>query len=144
MILEVATVGMMYMADATPTKSAADYLNPISVVVSVADKVTNYIEEKNKSKSELFIPQEKMDEFKKWGKEDFVKDDPYKEMWDLDWINQGENNMAYVDKLKELLAKKNEQQNQGKKKNELDIGKGKVKDQVISHKPAKKSAGRGR
>ena len=52
--------------------------------------------------------------------------------------------MSYADMLKDLLAKKNEQQNQGKKKNELDIGKGKIKNQVTSHKPAKKSAGRGR
>lgn len=143
MILEAATVGMMYMADATPTKSPADFLNPLSVAVSVADKVTGYIEEKNKPKTKLAIPQEKIDKFKKWEKEDFVKDDPYKEMWDSNWINQGEN-MAYADTLKELLVKKNEQQNQGKKKNELDIGKGKIKNQVNSHKPAKKSAGRGR
>ena len=54
------------------------------------------------------------------------------------------NNMSYADMLKELVAKKNEKNNQGKKKNELDTGKGQVKDQVTSHKPAKKSAGRGR
>jgi hypothetical protein len=52
--------------------------------------------------------------------------------------------MSYADTLKALLAKKNEKQNQGKKKNDLDTGKGAVKDQVSSHKPAKKSAGRGR
>jgi len=143
MILEVATVGMMYMADATPTKSPADYLNPISVAVTVVEKVTNYVEEKNKPKEKLAIPQEKIDMFKKWEKEDFIKDDPYKEMWDSNWISQGEN-MAYADTLKELLAKKNEQQNIGKKKKDLDTGKGVIKDQVISHKPAKKSAGRGR
>ena len=32
--------------------------------------------------------------------------------------------------LKDLLAKKNEQQNIGKKKKDLDTGKGAVKDQV--------------
>ena len=52
--------------------------------------------------------------------------------------------MSYENMLKELLAKKNEKNNQGKKKNELDTGKGAVKDQVTSHKPGKKSAGRGR
>jgi len=52
--------------------------------------------------------------------------------------------MSYADMLKELLAKKNEKNNQGKKKNDLDTGTGQVKDQVTSHKPAKKSAGRGR
>jgi len=74
MILEVATVGMMYMADATPTKSPIDYLNPITAAVSIADKVTNYVEEKNKPKEKLAIPQEKIDMFKKWEKEDFIKD----------------------------------------------------------------------
>jgi hypothetical protein len=52
--------------------------------------------------------------------------------------------MGYADTLKALLAKKNEKQNKGTKKNDLDTGKGAVKDQVTSHKPAKKSAGRGR
>lgn len=52
--------------------------------------------------------------------------------------------MSYADMLKELVAKKNKKNNQGKKKNELDTGKGQVKDQVTSHKPTKKSAGRGR
>lgn len=52
--------------------------------------------------------------------------------------------MSYADTLKALLAKKNEKQNQGKKKNDLDNPKGAVKDQVASNKPGKKSAGRGR
>lgn len=143
MIVEAATVGVIYLADATPTKSPADFLNPISVAVTVAEKVTDYVTEKNKPKEKLAISQEKIDKFKKWDKEDFYKDDPYKEMWDSNWISQGEN-MAYADTLKELLAKKNEQQNQGKKKNDLVVGKGKIKSQVSSHKPAKKSAGRGR
>lgn len=52
--------------------------------------------------------------------------------------------MSYVDMLKELVAKKNEKQNKGKKKSEGNIEKNIAKDQVTSHKPAKKSAGRGR
>ena len=88
MILEAATAGMMYMADATPTKSPADYLNPISVVVTVADKVTNHIEEKNKPKPKPILSKEKQDKFDKWEKEDWYKDDPYKEMWDKDWIRK--------------------------------------------------------
>jgi hypothetical protein len=87
-IVEIATAGMMYMADATPTKSPADYLNPISLAVSIADKVTNHIEEKNKPKPKQVVPQEKLDKFKKWEKEDFNKDDPYKELWDKDWIRK--------------------------------------------------------
>lgn len=88
MIVEFATAGMMYMADVTPTKTPADYLNPISVAVSVADKVTGYIEEKNKPKPKQILSQEKIDKFKKCEKEDFYKDDPYKEMWDKDWIRK--------------------------------------------------------
>lgn len=52
--------------------------------------------------------------------------------------------MSYADMLKELLAKKNEKQNKGKKKAEGSNDKSVIKDQVSSHKPAKKSAGRGR
>lgn len=52
--------------------------------------------------------------------------------------------MSYVDMLKELVAKKNEKQNKGKKKTDSGVDKNLSKDQVISHKPAKKSAGRGR
>jgi len=88
MILEAATVGMMYMADATPTKSPADYLNPISVAVTVAEKVTNYVEEKNKPKAKKDLPQEKIDKFEAMAKEDFYKDDPYKDMWNKDWIRK--------------------------------------------------------
>ena len=88
MILEAATVGVMYMAEVSPTKSPADYLNPISVAVSVADKVTGYIEEKNKPKPKPAISQEKIDKFDKMSKEDWLKDDPYKEMWDKDWIRK--------------------------------------------------------
>lgn len=88
MILEAATAGMMYMADATPTKTPADYLNPISVVVTVADKITNHIEEKNKPKPKPIITKEKQDKFDKMAKEDFTKDDPYKEMWDKEWIRK--------------------------------------------------------
>jgi len=52
--------------------------------------------------------------------------------------------MGYADTLKALLAKKNEKNNQGKKKNDLNTSHATVKDQVVSHKPGKKSAGRGR
>ena len=70
MILEAATAGMMYLADATPTSPAA-YINPISVVVTVADKVTNHYEEKNKPKPKLILSKEKQDKFDKMSKEDY-------------------------------------------------------------------------
>ncbi len=87
MILEAATAGMMYLADGSPT-SPASYINPISVIVTVADEVTNHYEEKSKPKPKPIVSQEKLDKFKKWEKEDFYKDDPYKEMWDKDWIRK--------------------------------------------------------
>ena len=88
MIIEIATAGMMYMADATPTKSPADYLNPLSIAVSIADKVTSDIEEKNKPKPKQLLSQEKLDKFKSWEKEDFYKDDPRADMWDKNWIRK--------------------------------------------------------
>lgn len=89
MIIEIATAGMMYMADASGTStSPADYINPLTVVVKVADKVTTYVEEKNKPIPVSPVAKEKLDKFKQWEKEDFVKNDPYKDMWDKDWIRK--------------------------------------------------------
>jgi hypothetical protein len=88
MIIEAATVGVMYMAEVSPTKSPADYLNPISVVVTVADKVTSHYEEKNKPKPKLILSKEKQDKFDKMSKEDWLKDDPHKNMWDPNWIKK--------------------------------------------------------
>ncbi len=51
--------------------------------------------------------------------------------------------MAY-DILKAALEKKKQQQGIGVKKSKADKSSSHVKDQVASHKPAKKSAGRGR
>jgi len=51
---------------------------------------------------------------------------------------------AYSDMLKAALEKKKQQQGQGKKGNKINTDAGPAKDQVTSHKPAKKSAGRGR
>ena len=87
MILEAATAGIMYLADATPA-SPMNYINPISIAVTVADKVTNHYEEKNKPKSKPILSKEKQDKFDKMSKEDWLKDDPYKEMWDKDWIRK--------------------------------------------------------
>ena len=51
--------------------------------------------------------------------------------------------MSY-DILKAALEKKKQQQQQGVKGSKHDSKGAPVKDQVTSHKPAKKSAGRGR
>ena len=78
---------MMYLADGTPT-SPASYINPISVVVTVADKVTNHYEEKNKPKPKPILSKEKQDKFDKMANEDWLKDDPYRNMWDPNWIKK--------------------------------------------------------
>ena len=51
--------------------------------------------------------------------------------------------MSY-DILKAALEKKKQKQGVGVKQSKVDKGTGHAKDQVTSHKPAKKSAGRGR
>ena len=56
-----------------------------------------------------------------------------------------ENTMATLkDLVKAALEKKQAEQAQVKKGQKLDASGAVVKDQVSSHKPAKKSAGRGR
>jgi hypothetical protein len=51
--------------------------------------------------------------------------------------------MAY-DVLKAALEKKKQQQGAGVKKSKANKSNSTARDQVTSHKPAKKSAGRGR
>jgi hypothetical protein len=34
------------------------------------------------------LPQDKIDKFKEWEKEDWYKDDKNKDMWDKDWIRK--------------------------------------------------------
>lgn len=46
--------------------------------------------------------------------------------------------------LKAALEKKKQQQGHGVKQSKADKSSGRARDQVTSHKPAKKSAGRGR
>jgi hypothetical protein len=58
------------------------------VVVTVADKVTNHYEEKNKPQPKPILSKEKQDKFDKMAKEDWLKDDPYRNMWDPNWIKK--------------------------------------------------------
>jgi hypothetical protein len=41
---------------------------------------------KGQSKPKDILPPEVRNKFDKWNREDFIKDDPYKEMWDKNWI----------------------------------------------------------
>lgn len=89
MIVEIATAGMMYMADASgASTSPADYINPLTVVIKTADKVHTYIQEKNQPILVGPLPQPTINKFKSWAREDFYKDDPYRGLWDSNWINQ--------------------------------------------------------
>lgn len=78
---------MMYFADASTTISPVDYINPISIVVKVTDKVINNYEN-NKQKSKPILSKEKQDKFDVMAKEDWLKDDPHKDMWDPNWIKK--------------------------------------------------------
>lgn len=85
MIVELATVSAMYMADASAA-SPVDYINPITVVIKGGEKIIDHLE-KSKEKQPL-VPKESSQKFKTWEKEDFYKDDNYKDMWDPNWIKK--------------------------------------------------------
>jgi hypothetical protein len=52
---------------------------PLTVIEYVA---------RGQSKPKDILPPEVRNKFDKWNREDFIKDDPYKEMWDKNWINK--------------------------------------------------------
>lgn len=85
MIVELATVSAMYMADASAA-SPVDYINPITVVIKGSEKIIDHLD-KSKEKQPL-VPKESSQKFKTWEKEDFYKDDNYKDMWDPNWIKK--------------------------------------------------------
>jgi hypothetical protein len=86
MIVELATVGAMYMADASAATSPMDYINPVTIVIKGGEKIMDHLD-KRKEK-ELSIPKESSQKFKAWEKEDFYKDDNHKDMWDPNWIKK--------------------------------------------------------
>ena len=83
MIVEFAMVSAMYVADIS---TAADYINPITIVVKGGEKLIDHLD-KRKPK-EYPIPKESLEKFKAWEKEDFYKDDNHKDMWDPNWIKK--------------------------------------------------------
>lgn len=50
---------------------------PLTVIEYVA---------KGQSRPKDILPPEVRKKFDRWAREDFIKDDPYKEMWNKDWI----------------------------------------------------------
>jgi len=87
LILEAATVGMMMLAD-SGTANPIDALNPISIIIKVSDKVTHHITEKHRLKAPEILTPERIRKFNQWEKEDWLKDDPHRDMWDPNWIKK--------------------------------------------------------
>jgi hypothetical protein len=58
-------------------------INPITTAYSVIEYVV-----KKQEKYPSVLPKAKQEKFDKMFKEDFFKDDPYRNMWDKDWINK--------------------------------------------------------
>lgn len=76
--------GAFYLAELKTSPS--DFVNPISMTLNIADAAYQYLKPEEKLPSEL--PAKKSAKFKKWEKEDWLKDDPYKDMWDPNWIHK--------------------------------------------------------
>jgi hypothetical protein len=87
LILEAATVTMMVLAD-SGTANPIDALNPISIIIKVSDKVTHHITEKHRPKPHEILTPERIRKFQQWEKEDWLKDDPHRDMWDPNWIKK--------------------------------------------------------
>jgi len=74
--------GAFYLAEVTT--NPIDMLNPITTTLTVADKAYQYLKKEEPYPSAL--PAKKIQKFKKWEKEDWLKDDPHRDMWDPNWI----------------------------------------------------------
>jgi hypothetical protein len=59
---------------------------PITAITSVYNAVEYVVQKQDKPKD--ILPLEVRQKFDKWKREDFIKDDPYKEMWDKNWIKK--------------------------------------------------------
>jgi len=59
---------------------------PITAITSVYNAVEYVVQKQDKPKD--ILPLEVRQKFDRWKREDFIKDDPYKEMWDKNWIKK--------------------------------------------------------
>jgi len=57
---------------------------PITAITTAYNAVEYVIQREDKPKD--ILPLEVRQKFDRWKREDFYKDDPYKEMWDKKWI----------------------------------------------------------
>lgn len=66
-------------------------LNPITATWTAGEWVVDKIT----SKKNTFHSSERQAKFDKWRKEDWIKDDPYSCMWDLNWIHSNDLRPKY-------------------------------------------------
>jgi len=59
---------------------------PITAITSVYNAVEYVVQKQDKPKD--ILPLEVRQKFDKWKGEDLIKDNPYKEMWDKNWIKK--------------------------------------------------------
>ena len=78
MIIEIFTGASIMVADINNFNPS-----PFTTAYSVVEYVI-----KKERRHTIDVSPETLEKFKSWEKEDFYKDDPYKEMWDKDWIRK--------------------------------------------------------
>lgn len=71
MIIEGAVAASMYLAEVQIKKVPPPKTTLVTDIIIVKP-----------------LPQDKIDKFKEWEKEDWYKDDKNKDMWDKDWIRK--------------------------------------------------------
>ncbi len=59
---------------------------PITPITSIYNAIEYVIQKEDKPRE--ILPLEVRQKFDRWKREDFYKDDPYKEMWDKNWIKK--------------------------------------------------------
>ncbi len=59
---------------------------PVTPITSIYNAIEYVIQREDKPRE--ILPLEVRQKFDRWKREDFVKDDLYKEMWDKNWIKK--------------------------------------------------------
>jgi hypothetical protein len=70
------------MLDVIIMADASAYTTPITAAYSIIEKVVT-----KEPKAPPVLSKEKKAKFDKMAKEDWIKDDPYADMWDKNWIS---------------------------------------------------------
>lgn len=70
------------MLDVIIMADASAYTTPITAAYSLIEKAVT-----KEPKIPSVLPKEKQAKFDKMSKEDWIKDDPYADMWDKNWVS---------------------------------------------------------